>query len=102
MVKIPVLPLLLAIGLAMGGCSVSSIEQLPASVGGLPSEAPARPQTPYEFPAVHDLPPPRSTQPMSDDELLKAENALEAARERQEKLEKAGEDGDGEAEPVKQ
>jgi hypothetical protein len=69
---------------ALTGCSASPIiDDLPASVG-LPADTPARPATPYQYPAVHDMPPPRATEPMSAEEQLRLEKDLTAARERQE------------------
>lgn len=72
--------------LALSGCTTAgpAMEQLPPQFGGLPPGAPARPATPYKYPAVHDMPPPRETRPMTADEVRKAEKALEAARDRQE------------------
>jgi hypothetical protein len=58
---------------------------LPPSLGGLPADAPPRPDQPYQYPAVHDMPPPRSVKTLNDEELLKLEKDLNAARERQEK-----------------
>ncbi|HEY2756965.1 MAG TPA: hypothetical protein VGJ01_14670 [Pseudolabrys sp.] len=69
-------------------------------MGGLPSDAPARPATPREFPAVHDMPPPRADEPMTDEEQLKTEKALTSARDRLEGTRKAGDD-DGAAKPAK-
>lgn len=43
-----------------------------------------RPVTPYQYPAVHDMPPARPTAPMNEDEQYKLENELRAARDRQE------------------
>lgn len=74
-----------AIGLAVAvaGCSVPSvIDKLPEGMG-LPSAAPARPIAPYDYPAVHDMPPPRSTEPMSPEDQLKMEKDLEALRRQQ-------------------
>lgn len=69
---------------ALAGCSSSQvIDDLPAVVG-LPADAPARPATPYLYPAVHDMPPPRTTEPMSAEDQLKMEKELAAARDRQE------------------
>jgi len=66
------------------GCSGGVIgDALPSGMGGLPSAAPARPAAPAKFPAVHDMPPPRSTSPMSEAEHFKLEKELEAARDRQ-------------------
>ena len=92
MVQVPTRSSLAAFGLALAlaGCSVSPVlERLPESLGGLPADAPAPPMDPYKFPAVHDMPPPRATQPMTDQEQLDTEKALQAARDRQETQEKA-------------
>jgi len=72
--------------LALSGCTAAgpAMEQLPPQFGGLPPGAPPKPATPYAYPAVHDMPPPRATRPMTADELRKAEKDLEAARDRQE------------------
>jgi hypothetical protein len=77
--------LLTALGLiALGGCSSTQIvDDLPGVIG-LPQDAPARPATPYQFPAVHDMPPPRTTEPMSAEDQLRMEKELSAARDRQE------------------
>ena len=85
------------LGLLMTSCSAGSpLENLPPSMGGLPADAPAAPKLPYQFPAVHDMPPPRSAKPLSDDQQIKLEHDLEAARDRQ--VRKSGEDP--EAEPA--
>jgi hypothetical protein len=84
-----------AAGLAflLAGCAVApTMERLPESLGGLPANAPARPATPHEYPAVHDMPPPRATTPMTDAEQLKTEKALTSARDRLEGTRKAGDD----------
>jgi hypothetical protein len=82
----------LAIGLSFGlaGCVPgSAIDQLPSNIG-LPAGAPERPATPYQYPAVHDMPPERATPTMSEAEQVKLEKELQAARDRQEgKLEPA-------------
>ncbi|HEX3708679.1 MAG TPA: hypothetical protein VHV56_02195 [Pseudolabrys sp.] len=78
--------LLAALGLAclLAGCSSSSVvAQLPGSMG-LPSDAPARPVVPYEYPAVHDMPPPRATKPLTEEEQFRLEKELTAIRNRQE------------------
>ena len=63
--------------MALGGCSAGPmIDRLPGEMGGLPAGAPARPATPYQYPAVHDMPPPRSTTPMSEEEQFKLEKEL--------------------------
>ena len=94
-----ILGLTLALGLA--GCSDAPIgERLPTEMGGLPKGAPARPATTGQYPAVHDMPPPRSTDPMTDDEQLKLEKELQAARDRQEALQ-ADDDPAKKAAPAK-
>jgi hypothetical protein len=79
--------LLAALSLAiLAGCSSGQvINNLPASVA-LPADAPARPATPYAYPAVHDMPPPRATEPMSAEDQLRLEKELTALRNRQEGL----------------
>jgi hypothetical protein len=78
--------ILAALGLVtvLAGCSSAPmIDGLPANVG-LPAGTPERPATPYQYPAVHDMPPPRPTQPMSEEQQKKLENELAAVRDRQE------------------
>jgi hypothetical protein len=79
--------LLASLSLAiLAGCSSGQlINNLPASVA-LPADAPARPATPYAYPAVHDMPPPRATEPMSAEDQLRLEKELTALRNRQEGL----------------
>lgn len=69
----------------LAGCSAGSIgDTMPESMGGLPAGAPARPNvTNRQFPAVHDMPAPRSTQPMSEEEQVKLEKDLQGLRDRQ-------------------
>lgn len=74
------------LGLVAGlaGCSPGPIvDRLPADMG-LPAGAPARPTTPYEYPAVHDMPPARATVPMTEEEQVRLEKELANARDRQE------------------
>jgi hypothetical protein len=78
--------LLVVSGLAMAlsACSAGPLgDRMPESLGGLPAAAPARPATPYQYPAVHDMPAPRPTAPMTDVEEFKLENELRAVRDRQ-------------------
>ena len=82
---------LTALGLAavLGGCSSGAfIDKLPGEMGE-PVDAPARPVTPYVYPAVHDIPPPRATPTMTEDQQIKLENDLAAVRDKQETREKA-------------
>jgi hypothetical protein len=57
-------------------------DNLPAAVGGLPADAPARPATPEAFPAVHNMPPGRSSATLSADQQKQLEDDLVAARNR--------------------
>jgi hypothetical protein len=73
----------LAAALILAGCSASTIgDHLPAAAGGLPADAPARPANPGQYPAVHDLPPPRQETVLTDEEQKKLEADLVAARNR--------------------
>ncbi len=86
-------PVLAAFGLAalLCGCAPGAmIDKLPGDMA-LPADTPARPVTPYVYPAVHDMPPPRATPPMTEEQQVKLEKDLTAARERQETREKAAE-----------
>ena len=79
--------LALALSLGVGGCaSGGMLDQLPPALGGEPDSLPKRPQTDYQFPAVHDMPPARAAAPMSDSEQVRLEKELQAARDRQNAL----------------
>jgi hypothetical protein len=65
-------------------CS-STLSELPAAVGGLPAGTPERPVAPAAYPAVHDMPPPREDVVLTDAELRKVQQDLQAARDRQAK-----------------
>jgi len=85
-------PLWAVLGFAavLAGCSPGPIiDRLPADLG-LPAGAPARPETPYDYPAVHDMPPDRTSVPMSEDEQLRLEKELATVRDRQEGRQPAG------------
>ena len=74
----------MALSLLLGGCSAGAIvDKLPGEVGE-PADTPARPATPYAYPAVHDMPPPRAAPIMSEDQQVTLEKNLEAARDHQE------------------
>jgi hypothetical protein len=74
----------LGLAAALAGCSPGPIlDKLPAGMG-LPANTPARPETPYEYPAVHDMPPARESVPMTEEEQVKLEKDLANARDRQE------------------
>jgi hypothetical protein len=80
---------LFACGLAaaLAGCSSSSLSSfigaMPREVG-LPADAPERAAEPSAYPAVHDMPPPRSNTTLSAEEQIKLEDELVAVRTRQE------------------
>jgi hypothetical protein len=75
-----------ALILALPGCSPTPVfDRLPTELGGLPADAPARPQTRAPFPAVHDVPE-RSTTPLTDAEQLRLEQDLAETRKRQGRL----------------
>jgi hypothetical protein len=74
----------LAAAVSLTGCSAGSlVEQLPPSLG-LPAGVPAQPVTPYQYPAVHDMPPPRSDTPLTAEQQLEMEQQLTTLRDRQE------------------
>ena len=77
-----------AVAASLTGCSAGpladKLEQMPQSLGGLPPDTPKAPAMPYQYPAVHDMPPPRSAEPMSEDQQFRLEKELNAARDRQE------------------
>ena len=76
--------LTLATATALAGCSSGAvIDKLPGDMG-LPAGTPERPTTPYVYPAVHDMPPPRVTPTMSEEQQVKEEEELKAGRDRQE------------------
>src|SRR5262249_23006909 len=74
----------LGLATTLAGCSASSvIDKLPADMG-LPATAPARPDVPYQYPAVHDMPPMRTSVTMTEEEQVRLEKELAAIRDRQE------------------
>jgi hypothetical protein len=71
---------------ALSGCSDGGlIDRVPTELGGLPAGTPPRTASRPSFPAVHDVPPPRSgaATALSDQDQLKLEEDLAAARKRQ-------------------
>src|SRR5450759_4448320 len=74
----------LTLAMALAGCSSGAvIDKLPGDMG-LPAGTPERPVTAYEYPAVHDMPPPRADPTMSEEQQVKAEEEMKAVRDRQE------------------
>jgi len=68
----------------LAACSTGGTigDHTPTGLGGLPEGAPQRPATPAAYPAVHDMPPPRTETMLSDAEQKKLEDDLVAARNR--------------------
>jgi len=84
--RVRVVGLAMAAGLAIGLAACSSVVgDLPSQLGGLPAGTPERPAAPPAYPAVHDMPPPRTNTVLSEDERKRVEADLIAARERQAK-----------------
>jgi hypothetical protein len=76
--------LVLGLATTLTGCTPGPIiDRLPGDLG-LPAGAPARPETPYEYPAVHDMPPDRASSPMTEEEQVRLEKELISVRDRQE------------------
>lgn len=79
---------LLAIGLAACSSLTSAgnklEDALPSSVGGLPSDVPARPAVQPDFVPVGDTPPRRDLKTLTEDERKKLESDLVTLRDRQE------------------
>jgi hypothetical protein len=73
---------LIAAAVALAGCGSTIADRMPTAAGGLPEGSPQRPTTPAAYPAVHDMPPPRATQVLSDADAQKLENDLKATRDR--------------------
>jgi hypothetical protein len=73
---------LIAAAVALAGCGSTIADRMPTAVGGLPEGSPQRPTTPAAYPAVHDMPPPRATQVLSDADAKKLEDDLKATRDR--------------------
>jgi hypothetical protein len=72
--------------LLVAGCSstTSMLSSLPPSLGGLPADAPARPDASLtSYPAVHDLPPPRTAATLTPEQVQAVEAEIAFARERQ-------------------
>jgi hypothetical protein len=76
----------LAVALALGGCSAASvIDSLPTEVGGLPAAAPKRPDNPAQYPAVHEVRE-RPEKTLSTRQQFELEEELSKARSRQNSL----------------
>jgi hypothetical protein len=77
---------LLAAAMALSGCASHLVDSIPAVVGGLPENIPPRPETPPEFPAVHDRPAARADGLLNEAERKKLKDDLNASRERATRL----------------
>lgn len=66
----------------LASCS-SVLSEMPAQMGGLPEGTPDRAAAPPAYPAVHDMPPPRSTAVLTEEEKKKVEAELAIMREEQ-------------------
>lgn len=85
MAKASATPFLTILAVALAGCSPAPLmEHVPTELGGLPSGVPPPPRTGYQFPAVHDAPPPRATAPLTDEQQLELQKRLQQAREEHE------------------
>jgi hypothetical protein len=67
----------------LAGCASYTGDVIPAKLGGLPADVPARSATPIAYPAVHDMPAPRPIPMLDEDQQMKLEAELKAARDRQ-------------------
>jgi hypothetical protein len=75
--------LVLAGAVILAGCAASTVaDHMPAAVGGLPGDAPKRPETPPPFPAVHDTPSARAETTLTAAEQKQLEDDLIAASKR--------------------
>jgi hypothetical protein len=68
----------------LAACS-SMVSAIPTQLGGLPAGTPSRPDDPPTYPAVHEMPPPRSAAVLTEEERKKVEAELAAMREEQAK-----------------
>ena len=74
---------LVSLAVLLSACSSNRIgDSLPPSLGGLPAGVPERPAAQPDYPAVHDLPPPRADTTLSDAEKKSLKDELIASRER--------------------
>lgn len=78
----------LALASLLSGCTTAEIDKIPHELGGLPANAPARSAQPPEYPAVHDMPPPRAAALLDAEQQKRLEADLIATRNRQPNQEK--------------
>src|SRR5215468_5646318 len=65
------------------------LSEMPTQVGGLPAGTPQRPAAAPEYPAVHEMPPPRTAAVLTEEEKKKVEAELAAMRAEQARRAKA-------------
>jgi hypothetical protein len=82
------LALVCAGSLFPAACS-TVLSEMPTQVGGLPAGTPQRPVVAPEYPAVHDMPPPRTAAVLTEEEKKKVEAELAAMRAEQARRAKA-------------
>lgn len=88
--------------LILAGCAPGqAIDRVPEAMGGLPAGTPARPTATYQYPAVHDMPPPRDTKPLSEEDQVKLEKDLQSIRDGQESRQGQGQTGSADAKEAK-
>src|SRR5258706_16077457 len=73
------LALVCAGSIVLVSCS-TVVSEMPTQVGGLPAGAPQRPPAAPEYPAVHEMPPPRTPAGLTEEEKKKVEAGLAAMR----------------------
>jgi hypothetical protein len=71
----------LLLSAALAGCS-SVVDNIPHAMGGLPDGVPARPAAQPAYPAVHDMPPPRTDGALSEVESKRLREDLKNTRNR--------------------
>ncbi|HEY2185107.1 MAG TPA: hypothetical protein VGH39_08935 [Xanthobacteraceae bacterium] len=74
--------LLISVAAIIAGCASTIADHAPKVMGGLPDSTPARPTAPAAYPAVHEMPPPRSSNVLTSQEQKKLEDELVDARNR--------------------
>jgi hypothetical protein len=82
------LGLVCAGSIVLVACS-TALSEMPKQFGGLPEGTPSRPEAAPEYPAVHDMPPRRSTAVLTEEERKKVEAELAAMRAEQARRAKA-------------
>ena len=80
---------LLCVGCVFLAACSTALSEMPKEIGGLPAGTPARPDAAPAYPAVHDMPPPRTTAVLNEEERKKVEAELAAIRAEQARRAKA-------------